>query len=83
MSQEEINQKEWENQNNWHGLKWLSVYCSKKDTRIFVPKQIPWMGLGLKKATPNFGHPLGALSFILVIAILFAIGIFVFKASKG
>lgn len=82
MNQEEINQKEWENQNNWHGPKWVSFYCSKKDSRIWVPKQIPWMGLGLKKATPNLAHPFGIIALLLIFTVIFAIGLFVFKASK-
>jgi len=82
MPQEEINQKEWENPSNWHGFKWISVYCSKKDTRIFVPKQLPWMGLWSKKATPNFGHPLGIAFFSLIIAVIIGIAIFVLLISK-
>ena len=83
MTQEEINQKEWENQNNWHGPKWISVYCSKKDTRIFVPKQLPGMGLWSKKATPNFGQPLGTISFVLIVAVIVVIAIFILRISKG
>ena len=44
MAQDEINQQEWHNPDNWSGPKWLSVYFSKKDSRTWVPKQIPSMG---------------------------------------
>ena len=64
MNQDEINKAEWENPNNWTlGSKWLRVYFSRKDSRTFVPKQIPWMG-----STPNLGRSAGVawlIGFIL------------------
>ena len=56
MNQDEINCAEWENLGNWSGPKWLSVYFSKKDTRTWVPKQIPAMGWTL-----NLDKTAGAL----------------------
>lgn len=55
MNQSEINQAEWENPANWTtGSNWLCVYFSHKDSRTWVPKRIPWMGLTL-----NLGRPSG------------------------
>ena len=44
LDQEAVDQTEWENPANWSGPPWLSVYFSKKDSRIWVPKQIPALG---------------------------------------
>ncbi|MDZ4198662.1 MAG: DUF5808 domain-containing protein [Kiritimatiellia bacterium] len=52
MKQQEINQAEWENSENWS----FGLYFSKKDTRTWVPKSIPWMGWTL-----NLGTRAGAL----------------------
>lgn len=72
MNQDEINKAEWENPNNWTlGSKWLRVYFSRKDSRTFVPKQIPWMG-----STPNLGRSAGVawlIGFILGIPLLILI----------
>lgn len=66
MTQDEINQSEWANPDNWHGPKWISIYSSSVDTRRWVPKQIPWMGLWLSKATPNFAHSEARIGFGLI-----------------
>ena len=50
MDQKEINKTEWSNPENWGGPRWMSVYFSKKDSRIWVPKQIPLMGWTLNLA---------------------------------
>jgi uncharacterized membrane protein len=55
MSQDIINQAEWENPDNWSGPRMLSHYFSKRDSRLWVPKQIPGLGWTL-----NFGHRRGA-----------------------
>ncbi len=55
MNQREINQAEWQNPDNWS----VGLYFSKKDTRTWVPKQIPWMGW-----TMNLGTRAGALWMI-------------------
>lgn len=47
MDQKEINQAEWDNPENWS----VGFYFSKKDTRTWVPKSIPWMGWTLNLAT--------------------------------
>jgi len=76
MNQKEINESEWKNPDNWSGSV-FGFYFSKKDTRTWVPKSIPWMGWTL-----NLGKPAGArwmigfliglpLSVIIVAALLF------------
>ncbi|MFC1834814.1 hypothetical protein ACFL2Q_08785 [Thermodesulfobacteriota bacterium] len=54
MTQDEINQAEWENMDNWTSSTGLAVYFSKKDTRASVPKREPWQG-----STLNLGHKSG------------------------
>ena len=59
MTQHEINIAEWNNKENWSG----GFYFSKRDTRTWVPKSIPWMGWTL-----NIGTRAGAcwlLGFII------------------
>lgn len=51
MSQQDINQKEWEKDENWtEGGKLLTVYFSHTDSRVWVPKRIPAMGWTLNLA---------------------------------
>ncbi|WP_256377982.1 DUF5808 domain-containing protein [Paraferrimonas sp. SM1919] len=50
MEQAEINQCEWGNPENWSGPKWLGVYFSKKDSRIWVPKPVAYTGWTLNLA---------------------------------
>ena len=64
MEQREINRAEWESSENWGGPAWVSVYFSKKDTRTWVPKRIPWMGFTL-----NLAHTAGV--FWLVFFMIF------------
>lgn len=53
-TQDEINREEWLDPDNWSGPKWISVYFSKKDSRTWVPKQVPAMGW-----TVNLGRGAG------------------------
>jgi hypothetical protein len=46
---------EWANASNWSA----GLYFSKKDTRVWVPKSIPWTG-----STLNLGTRAGAFSMI-------------------
>ena len=71
MNQDDINQKEWESKDNWSGGI-FGLYFSKKDTRIWVPKSIPWTGW-----TVNVGHPAGArwLIFLLLLPFLMTLGL--------
>lgn len=66
MDQRQINKAEWSNRDNWGGPRWMSVYFSKKDTRTWVPKQIPWMGWTL-----NLARTSGVVFFLLIIIALF------------
>jgi serine/threonine protein kinase len=62
-SQSAINEAEWSNPHNWTGPKWLSVYFSKRDSRAWVPKQIPAFGW-----TVNLGNPRGAFALLAIVA---------------
>ena len=62
MNQENINQAEWENPANWSGPRWVSLYFSKRDSRVWVPKQIPGLGW-----TINLGRPGGVAWLVTVI----------------
>ena len=78
MNQETINQSEWENPDNWTGPKWLSVYFSKRDSRVWVPKQMPCLGW-----TINLGRP-GGLAWLLAVILglpLLVIGAWVLAIS--
>lgn len=44
MTQDEINEAEWNNAENWGGPLLIAVYFSKKDSRTWVPKRVPWTG---------------------------------------
>jgi uncharacterized membrane protein len=59
MDQQAINQAEWANPNNWTGPKWLSVYVSQRDSRVWVPKRVPSLGW-----TINLGGP-GGLAWLI------------------
>lgn len=64
MSQDLINQAEWKNPDNWSGPRMLSHYFSKRDSRVWVPKQISGLGWTL-----NLGHRRGvAWLFAMVLA---------------
>lgn len=77
MNQQEINKTEWANQNNWGGPKWMSAYFSKKDNRVWVPKQIPWMGFTL-----NFAHTGGVLWLIFTIIFVVVLPIIIMSIAK-
>jgi uncharacterized membrane protein len=59
MTQDDINQNEWNDPKNWSTL----TYSSRIDSRIFVPKRI---GFGV---TMNFGHKSGKIVFAALIAL--------------
>ena len=73
IDQKQINLTEWQNPDNWSG----GFYFSKKDSRTWVPKSIPWMGWTL-----NIGRTAGALwlrGFLIglpiVIIVIVALGL--------
>ncbi|RUO30832.1 hypothetical protein CWE12_06230 [Aliidiomarina sedimenti] len=70
MSQEEINQNEWKRSENWSRPRWLGLYFSKKDTRSWVPKQVPALGWTL-----NLGQPKGALWAVTLVVAAILIGV--------
>ena len=77
MDRNEINQAEWENPANWTaGPKWLSVYFSHRDSRTWVPKRIPWMGVTINLAKPGavvwlIGYILGVPLIIFYFNIIY------------
>jgi uncharacterized membrane protein len=72
MNQDEINKAEWENPDNWtKGSTLLCVYFSHKDSRTWVPKRIPWMGV-----TMNLGKVAGVAwltGFLVGLPLFFAV----------
>ncbi len=70
--QNEVNQKEWENPDNWS-----TIYFSKRDGRATVPKKNPKEGW-----TINFGHPQGAKWIYYLMLLFFVIG-FIVGAGVG
>jgi uncharacterized membrane protein len=63
MDQKQINRSEWQNPEHWTGPAWCSVYFSKRDSRVWVPKQIPAMGWTL-----NMGQP-GGVAWLMGIVV--------------
>lgn len=50
MNQDEINEREWNNPDNWG--KRFGFYRSRLDSRTWVRKPKPWMGWSLNMANP-------------------------------
>jgi uncharacterized membrane protein len=66
MTQDRINQSEWDNLQNWS----TGVYRSQADCRMFVPKR---RGIGL---TLNFGNRRAVTVFVVLLALpLVAFGV--------
>lgn len=72
--QSEINAYEYANPANWH----YSLYASKKDSRIVVPKR-----KGFKGYTVNFAKPAGLLIHVFNIAILTAAVVYMYSRFIG
>ena len=76
MDRQQITREEWENAENWSGPRWIALYFSRRDPRLWVPKRVPWMGWTL-----NFGHPtavwwlIGVLLFVALAPVL-TVGLF-------
>lgn len=79
MTQDEINETEWENPDNWtKGSKLLCIYFSHKDSRTWVPKRIRWMG-----STLNLGKPAGVAWLIgFLVGILLFVVILILSGVK-
>lgn len=63
MTQDEINQAEWENPENWSDAL-IGIYFSKRDTRVWVPKRRPGLGWTL-----NLARPAGAWWLVGLLAV--------------
>ncbi|MBN1127765.1 MAG: hypothetical protein JXA71_02190 [Chitinispirillaceae bacterium] len=57
----EINRQEYDNPSNWH----YTLYASRKDSRIVVPKKS-----GLRGYTVNFAKPLGIMIHVAIIVVV-------------
>lgn len=73
MDQDTINRQEWQRPENWRGP--LGMYRSSRDTRLWVPKRMSWMGWTINMAHSQawftlvglFSVPIGLLLlFVLV-----------------
>lgn len=69
LTQDEINTQEYADPANWHH----TLYASKKDSRIVVPKKT-----GLHGITVNFAKPMGVLIHVFIIGILTAAVVYVY-----
>ena len=68
-SKDEINNQEYANPANWHGM----LYASRRDSRIVVPKRNRKLGV-----TVNFAKPLGIMIHVFNIAVLTAAVVYVY-----
>ena len=66
-SRDEINKLEYANPSNWH----CSLYASRRDSRIVVPKR-----KGVRGYTVNFAKPLGIMIHVVIIVVLTAAVVF-------
>jgi uncharacterized membrane protein len=74
MEQHEIDQAEWNNPANWYG-RWLGIYHSKRDSRLWVPKRKPIMGWTVNTARPSgLALLIGVLlvTLVVIVAAIFA-----------
>ena len=58
MTQNEINETEWKNPDNWSA----GLYFCKRDSRVWVPKQVRSLGWTL-----NLGQRKGAMALVATI----------------
>jgi uncharacterized membrane protein len=72
MADDNLNDSEWQNPNNWFAG-WF--YHSPLDTRTWVPKRVPGLGI-----TINFARPAG---LAIALAIPFLIAAFIVTAYLG
>ena len=80
MTQDETNRAEWQSPDNWAGPDWMALYFSKRDSRTWVPKKLPWTGFTLNLARREgvywlFGILVGLPSFMIGIAVLMALAL--------
>jgi hypothetical protein len=73
---------EWENPENWGGPDWIAIYFSKRDSRVWVPKRLPWMGWTLNLARDGGVFWLvGLLAGVPTLVVLLSILIFAASAN--
>jgi len=75
MTQSDINQSEWSNEENWSGPKWLKLYFGRRDGRVWVPKRRPSFGWTINLGNPKgavwlFGVVVGAIALVVLSNIL-------------
>ena len=68
MKNDEINQREWNDPQNWS----CGIYRSRADTRALVPKR---RGFGW---TTNFGNRNGVILFVALLSLPFMIFLIIF-----
>jgi uncharacterized membrane protein len=73
-SHDEINRQEYANPENWH----FTLYASRKDSRIVVPKKNGFHGY-----TVNFAKTLGIMIHIAIIAVLTSATVFGYCTFMG
>ena len=72
MSQTEINQNEWSSAENWNGRLIPGLYFSRRDSRLWVPKRVPYLGWTLNLAHPSVTWLITAFALLLIVAALLA-----------
>lgn len=65
LSQQEIDDKEWQNKDNW---RWGLFYHSEKDSRMWVPKR-SMFSRRRHGGTPNFAKPAARSHFMLLVGV--------------
>lgn len=66
MSQTQINEQEWNRSENWNGRLIPALYFSSRDSRLWVPKRLPYLGWTINFAHPNAIWVLLALGLLLI-----------------
>lgn len=67
LTQDERNERAWNNPDNWVGPPWLGLYRAADDSRPMVPKRPRWLGWTL-----NFAHPATRWLFIVSAMLIIA-----------
>jgi uncharacterized membrane protein len=65
---------EWGQSENWHGG-WMGVYVAPRDSRVWVPKRVPWMGWTL-----NFAHRRSWVWLVALIGVPAAIAVLIARS---
>lgn len=76
MDQQALNQQEWSNPSNWRGPRWMSIYCSKRDSRVWIRKRPPLLEWRI-----YFGNPTGVVWFVGIMLVGNTIAIAVIAVS--